>query len=118
VVIDWDRKATDVGYWVAAGARGRGVAGRALVLVTRLAFDVLGLERLEVRPHRENVASRAVALRTGFTPDARPVIARPECDTVARHAAIRTAPREQAGPLPQSVITRISFPGLAATRGG
>lgn len=30
VVIDWDRKAADVGYWVAAGARGRGVAGRAV----------------------------------------------------------------------------------------
>ena len=82
VVIDWDRKLADVGYWVAAGARGRGVASRALVLVTRWAFDVLGLERLELRPRRGNVASRAVARRAGFTPDSKPVIARPECDTL------------------------------------
>lgn len=82
VVIDWDRKAADVGYWVAAGARRRGVASRALVLVTRWAFEVLGLERLELRPRRPNLASRAVARRAGFTRDARPVISRPECDTL------------------------------------
>jgi RimJ/RimL family protein N-acetyltransferase len=82
VVIDWDRRAADVGYWVAAGARGRGVASRALVLLTRWAFDVLSLERLEQRPRPQNVASRAVARRAGFKPNARPVISRPECDTL------------------------------------
>ncbi len=82
VVIDWDRNAGDVGYWVAAGARGRGVASRALVLLTRWAFDALGLERLELRPHRDNAISRAVARRAGFTPNATRVIARPECDAL------------------------------------
>jgi RimJ/RimL family protein N-acetyltransferase len=82
VVIDWERRAADVGYWVAASARRRGVATRALVLVAHWAFGVLGLERLELRPHRHNVASRAVARRAGFTPDARPVIVRAECDTL------------------------------------
>lgn len=80
-VIVWDRKAADVGYWVASYARGRGVAGRALVLITQWGFEVLGLERLELRPHRQNLASRAVARRAGFAPDATPVVARPECDT-------------------------------------
>jgi len=82
VAIDWDCRTADVGYWVAAGARGRGVASRALVLVTRWAFEVLGLERLELRPRRDNMASRAVAVRAGFTPDAKPMISRPECDTL------------------------------------
>ena len=82
VVIDWDRRAADAGYWVAAGARRRGVASRALVLIARWAFDVLDLDRVELRPRRGNVASCAVERRAGFTPDARPVISRPECDTL------------------------------------
>lgn len=82
VVIDWHRNAADVGYWVAAAARRRGVATRALVLVTRWAFEVLGLQRLELRPHRHNVASCAVALRAGFTPAATPTVRRPECDAL------------------------------------
>ena len=78
VVIDWDRKAADVGYWVVACARRRGVASRALVLVARWAFDVLGLDRLELRPRRGNVASPP----GWITPNSRPVISRPECDTL------------------------------------
>src|SRR3954465_3965778 len=38
----------ELGYVVAAWARGRGVGKRALELVARWAFDVLRLERLEV----------------------------------------------------------------------
>src|SRR5450631_1119842 len=37
-----------VGYWVAAAARGRGVATRALRLVARWAVEDLGLSRVEV----------------------------------------------------------------------
>lgn len=54
------------GYWVASEARGRGVATRALRLLTRWAFEEvrLGVVLLEIRP--ENEASIAVALGAGF----------------------------------------------------
>jgi RimJ/RimL family protein N-acetyltransferase len=81
-VIDRAQRAADIGYWLAAPARGRGVATRALELVAAWAFDTLGLERLELRTQEHNHASRAVAGRAGFVPVDAPVVQRPECDHV------------------------------------
>jgi RimJ/RimL family protein N-acetyltransferase len=78
--IDWEQRAADVGYWIAAPARGRGAATRAVELVAGWAFGPLGLQRLELRAQRDNAASQAVAARTGFRPVATPVLRRPECD--------------------------------------
>jgi RimJ/RimL family protein N-acetyltransferase len=58
-----------VSYWLAATARGRGHASRALQLVSRLAFDQLGLDQLRLWTHVDNVASRHVAERAGFRRD-------------------------------------------------
>lgn len=77
---DWEHRAADVGYMVAAPARGRGIATRALELVAAWAFGPLGLERLELRTLPENTASQAVAGRAGFTRVEHPVVPRPECD--------------------------------------
>jgi RimJ/RimL family protein N-acetyltransferase len=79
-VIEWDQLAADVGYWLAAPARGRGLATRAVVLLARWAFDTLGLERLELRTNDDNFASQAVARRAGFAPSDAPRVRRPECD--------------------------------------
>jgi len=78
--IDWDQRAADIGYWVAAPARGRGVATRAVELVAGWAFETLRLERLELRAHGDNAASHAVARRAGFVPSDGPLVRRPECD--------------------------------------
>ena len=56
----------EVSYFLRASARGRGLATRAVRLVSRWAFDELGIERLELRVHPENDASRRVAERAGF----------------------------------------------------
>ena len=59
----------EVGYWTAAHARGRGVASRALAVVTRWAFDTPvpgGLERLELLHQVDNTASCRVAHRCGY----------------------------------------------------
>jgi RimJ/RimL family protein N-acetyltransferase len=53
-------------YWLAADARGRGVATRALTLVANWAFDS-GIERLFLLVHPENVWSHRVAQRCGFS---------------------------------------------------
>jgi RimJ/RimL family protein N-acetyltransferase len=78
--IEWDLRVADIGYWVAAPARGRGVATRAVELLAGWAFGSLGLERLDLRAHEHNTASHAVARRAGFAPTDAPVVHRPECD--------------------------------------
>jgi ribosomal-protein-serine acetyltransferase len=60
------RRYGEMGYWLAAGAQGRGIitlACRALILH---AFDNLKLHRAEIRCDPDNVRSRAVATRLGF----------------------------------------------------
>lgn len=58
----------EVGYWVAAGVRGRGVATAALRLVSRWAFDAVpGLARLQLRADVRNGSSNRVAEKAGFT---------------------------------------------------
>jgi RimJ/RimL family protein N-acetyltransferase len=57
----------EVSYFLRASARGRGLATRAVLLVSRWAFEELGIERIELRTHPENAASGRVAERAGFT---------------------------------------------------
>jgi len=62
----WQEGAADVGYWTSPGARGNGVATRALVLVARWALGHPRVARLQIRADVENVASCRVAERAGF----------------------------------------------------
>jgi RimJ/RimL family protein N-acetyltransferase len=54
-----------IGYWVAPGARGRGVATAATVALSAWAFEH-GLHRLELLTALENLASQRVALSAGY----------------------------------------------------
>jgi RimJ/RimL family protein N-acetyltransferase len=56
----------DVGYWLAPEGRGRGAMTRALVLVSRYAFEERGLKSLELFTLPDNVASQRVAERAGY----------------------------------------------------
>jgi RimJ/RimL family protein N-acetyltransferase len=56
----------EIGYWVAAEARGRGVATRAVRLLSDWAVRELGLTRLEILAHKDNAPSRRVAEKAGF----------------------------------------------------
>jgi RimJ/RimL family protein N-acetyltransferase len=58
---------TEVGYWVAAEARGRGLCPRAVRLVSRWLIMEHGVERVQLRADEENVPSRRVAEKAGFT---------------------------------------------------
>ncbi len=64
-----DRRAA-VGYWLAASARGRGLATRTVALLAEWAFVDLALARLEVTCAPDNLASQRVAERCGFTREA------------------------------------------------
>lgn len=56
-----------VGYWVARGHAGRGVAGEALRQVLDLAFRRMLLHRVEAFTRVDNVASQRVLSRNGFS---------------------------------------------------
>jgi RimJ/RimL family protein N-acetyltransferase len=55
-----------VSYWLAAAARGRGAATRALRLLSDWAFESLALDELRLWTHVQNTASRQVAERVGY----------------------------------------------------
>jgi RimJ/RimL family protein N-acetyltransferase len=65
-----ERQAAEIGYWVAAGRRRRGVAEAAARLVIRWAFEVVGVERLEILTYPGNAASQALAEKLGFRREA------------------------------------------------
>ncbi len=56
----------EVGYWVAASERGRGVAARATSLLVEWGFAELELDRIGLLADVDNVASRRVARKLGF----------------------------------------------------
>lgn len=58
----------EVGYWLLAATRGRGIARRALRLLCTWAFEECGLERLQLTTLPGNVASERVAQACGFHP--------------------------------------------------
>jgi RimJ/RimL family protein N-acetyltransferase len=59
------RDRADLGYWVLARARGRGVATSAARLVARWAFSMRLVHRIELRVEPWNTASLAVARSLG-----------------------------------------------------
>lgn len=62
------RDVAEIGYWLRANARGRGVTTAAVRLVTAWALDA-GAARVQLRAAVENDASRRVAEKAGFRLD-------------------------------------------------
>ena len=58
--------ATEVGYWLARDAQGRGLMSRAIAGLLHHLFDELDLNRVEIRCDPANARSRAVPERLGF----------------------------------------------------
>jgi len=63
----WGHRRGEVGYWLAAPARGRGLATRAVNVVTAWGFAALELQRLDLLADVGNRASQRVAELAGFT---------------------------------------------------
>lgn len=64
-----DGRLAEIGYWVAAGVRGRGVASAAATLLADFGFSALGLRRVELHAAVANPASRRVAEKARFEPE-------------------------------------------------
>jgi ribosomal-protein-alanine N-acetyltransferase len=59
-------QSANVGYWLSEHAGGRGLATAALREVVQIAFDELGLHRLQAGTLLDNVRSQRVLLKAGF----------------------------------------------------
>ena len=64
--VDWNNRATSVGYWLAEDRQGRGTMTEAVRALTTYAFDVWSLNRVEIQVAVENARSAGVAKRLGF----------------------------------------------------
>jgi RimJ/RimL family protein N-acetyltransferase len=65
--VDWSVPRFEIGYWRRSGEQGHGWITEAVRTLARFAFDQLGARRVEIRMSSDNVKSRAVAERCGFT---------------------------------------------------
>lgn len=65
--VDWLNRSTSLGYWLAADRQGAGVMTSAVRTMIGHAFDVWGLHRVEINAATDNVRSRAIPERLGFT---------------------------------------------------
>lgn len=99
--IDALNRVGNLGYWVATGATGQGVARAAARAVAGYGFDTLGLCRLEIVVLPDNVPSRRVAAALG---------AQWEC--TARHRV-----QHQGGPAAAEVYSLLAVDLAAAPPG-
>ena len=69
--LDPKNKRAEVGFWIQANARGRGVGSAALRLMLDWGFSDLGLERIEMTALPENENVPHIAEKFGFTYEGR-----------------------------------------------
>ena len=55
------------GYWIDQAVAGRGLMSRSVGLATDYCFDVMKMHRIEINIRPENLPSRAVAEKCGYT---------------------------------------------------
>ena len=62
--------ALEIGYWIAAADAEKGYATEASAALTRVAFEVAGVRRMEILCDPRNVRSAAVPRKLGYTLEA------------------------------------------------
>jgi ribosomal-protein-serine acetyltransferase len=68
--VDALNASAQVGYWLAPPARGCGHITQAAAAMLGIAFEILGLERVEIRCAKGNDASVRIPEKLGFTEEA------------------------------------------------
>jgi RimJ/RimL family protein N-acetyltransferase len=57
----------EIGYWIDNSHTGKGLATEASAALTRVGFEVLEVQRIEIRCHPDNVASMRIPQKLAFT---------------------------------------------------
>jgi RimJ/RimL family protein N-acetyltransferase len=80
--------ALEIGYWIRASRVGQGLATEATAALTRVAFAVAGVDRVEIRVDPANAASLAVPRKLGFVEEATLRRRLPVADAATRRDAV------------------------------
>ena len=59
----------EIGYWINAGMRGKGVGKTAVRVLTNFGFETMGFERIEALVDVDNIASKKLLESAGYTLD-------------------------------------------------
>ena len=65
--LNWRSRKVELGYWIDAAMQGKGIVTQACRTMVTHAFEVHQLNKVEISCATENIRSRAVAERLGFT---------------------------------------------------
>ncbi|RFU65610.1 GNAT family N-acetyltransferase [Peribacillus glennii] len=65
--IDWDLPKFEIGYWADARYSNKGYISEATQALTTFAFDFYGAKRVEIRCDPDNINSRRIPEKLGFT---------------------------------------------------
>jgi RimJ/RimL family protein N-acetyltransferase len=62
--------AFEIGYWISASRAGQGLATEATAALTRIAFELCDVDRIEIRVDPANETSRAIPRKLGYAEEA------------------------------------------------
>ncbi|KQX46857.1 GNAT family N-acetyltransferase [Paenibacillus sp. Root444D2] len=69
--IDWANNKTSIGYWLGEKFQGNGIITKSCKRLVDYSFNELGLNRVEIRCGLNNLKSRAIPEKLGFTNEGR-----------------------------------------------
>jgi RimJ/RimL family protein N-acetyltransferase len=61
----------EIGYWVAVGAIGQGIATEVTAVLTRVGIELAGLDRIDIQVEPTNDRSLTIPRKLGFTEEGR-----------------------------------------------
>lgn len=65
-VINWSTGTVQIGYWLAESETGKGLISKCVCAIEELAFDEMGIEKVEIRCAEENWPSRRIPENLGY----------------------------------------------------
>jgi RimJ/RimL family protein N-acetyltransferase len=104
--------AREIGYWIHVRHVGRGYATEVAAALTRVAFEVDEVRRVEIHCAPENVPSAAVPRKLGYTHDATLRRRLPEPDGTLRDTMIWSLFREEYPGSPAAALEVAAFDAL------